>query len=273
MPNANDMIADRQISMLLKGPYGFGKTLAACSVAVEGPIFLAYFDKKQPVELLNFFKRHRPELLKNITYEVFGAHNANQYINRLIEFTRRCDYVAVITDSATNLTASAVNWSLGFRNPAGPKKDSLNATAVQLIPDFDEYKVETSLVTQAIDIGKSLPAHMIWTAHPLPSLKVEGSGKTMSVTKVNNIVTYGSKAGAIIPGNFSEVYHFSLDQTWDGKAGKMVTRRMVNPAGVGDDFGRSSIGLTEPFDITDRLFWEVWRDEIKKLNGGVNEVK
>lgn len=270
MPNANDLVPEKQISMLLKGPYGFGKTLAATSVAVEGDIYLAYFDKHQPVELLNFYKKFRPELLKRITYEVFGAHNANEYLNRLIEFTRRCDYVAVITDSATNLTASAVNWSLGFRNPAGPKKDTVNPKAIQLIPDFDEYKVETSLVTQAIDIGKSLSAHMIWTAHPLPSLKVEGSGKAMSVTKVNNIVTYGSKAGAIIPGNFSEVYHFSLDQTWNAQAGKMKTRRIVNPVGVGDDFGRSSIGLIESFDITDKLFWEVWKEQVKKLT---EEVK
>ena len=266
MPNASSLIPDKNISMLLKGPFGFSKTCAACSVAIEGPIYLAYWDKKSPVELEYFFKKviRRPELLDNIEYDVYGSHNANQYLNKLIELSKDCRYVAVINDSVTMMTASAVNWSIGFRNPAGAKKDKLNPQATLMIPDFDEYKVETSLVTQALDICRTLPCHIIWTCHPLPSLKMEGSGNSMVVAKVNNIVSYGQKVGAIIPGQFTEIYHFTKTNEWDSKNAKSVERRTVSTIGIGDDFAKTSLGLSSSFDITNRLFWEVWREEVKK---------
>jgi hypothetical protein len=206
MPKADELTIDNKISILLKAPYGFGKTLAAASMAIDGPIWLAYWDKKAPIELLTFFKKHRPEVLKNIEYDVYGAHNANQYLNKLFQLARSCPYYGIINDSVTNMTSAAVNWSLGFRNPSGPKKDSVNPATFQLIPDFDEYKIETSMVTQALDICRSLPCNVIWTCHPLPSLKVEGTGGSMKVSKVNNIVTYGSKVGALVPGQFTEIY-------------------------------------------------------------------
>ena len=90
----------------------------------------------------------------------------------------------------------------------------------------------------------------------------------MAISKVNHIVSYGSKVGAIVPGQFTEIYHFSINNIWDAKLGKGIQKRIVNTAGVGDDFAKSGIGLTEPFDITNKLFWEVWKDEVSKLHGG-----
>jgi len=131
-----------------------------------------------------------------------------------------------------------------------------------VVPDFDEYKVETGLVTQALDISRTLKSNIIWIAHPIPSLKIEGGGNTgnrVNVSKVNNIVTYGSKVGAIIPGNFTEIYHFSKVSEWDGTIGKAIEKRIVNTRGVGDDFAKTALNIPEEFDITNKLFWEVWR--------------
>ena len=265
MPSAEDLIVDDKISILLKAPYGYGKTIAACSMAVEGPVWLAYWDKKAPLELLTFFKRRNPEILKNIEYDIYGAHNANEYLNKLIRIRKDCQYFGHVNDSVTNMTSSAVNWSLGFRNTkSGPKMDEKNSSAVQLIPDFDEYKVETGLVTQALDICRSLPCNVIWTCHPLPSLKVEQSGNTIKVAKVNSIVTYGSKVGAIIPGNFTEIYHLSMDNSWDAVKGRNNTKRIVNTIGIGDDFAKTALELPAELDITDRLFWPVWKEAVKK---------
>ena len=255
---ASDIIPERKVSMLLKSPSGFGKTIAACSVAVEGPIYLAYWDKNQPVELLHFFKKHRPELLANIEYDCYSAKNANEFLNKLIAFQRDCRYVAIVNDSVTNFTGSAVNWSMGFRDNKQNNKES------QLIPDFDEYKVETSMVTQALDLCKALPAHMIWTAHPLPALKMEGSGKSMRIAKVNNIVTYGSKVAGIIPGSFNEIYHLALDNDYTN--GKLVQKRIVHTVGVGDDFAKTVLNLPAEFDITDKLFWEVFKSLTQEAN-------
>ena len=56
---ASDLTLGRNTSFLLKGPYGFGKTLAALTFALEGPVYLAYWDKKTPIELLTFFTKKR----------------------------------------------------------------------------------------------------------------------------------------------------------------------------------------------------------------------
>jgi hypothetical protein len=154
---------------------------------------------------------------------------------------------------------------MGFRKAGGKKdKSATDANTPQLIPDFDEYKVETSLVTQALDISRTLPCHIIWTCHPLPSLKMEGSGSSMTVSKVNNIVTYGSKVGAIVPGNFSEIYHFTRQSNWDGVKGKSVIKYAVSTVGIGDDFAKTALNIQPEFDITDKLFWTEWKNAIKK---------
>lgn len=257
---ASSIIVDKNISILMKGPWGFGKTLAAASFALEGPIYLAYWDKKGPIELDHFFRRviKRPELLDNIEYDIYGAANAGEFLDKLIGFIKDCRYFAVVNDSVTNMTSGAVNWSLAFRDSKKTKgKD-------KLLPDWDEYKVETSLVTQCLDICRTLPCHVIWTAHPIPGIKIEGSGASVKVTKVNPIVTYGSKVAGIVPGNFSEIYQFSKQSNWDAIAGKSQTKYIVNTDAVGDDFAKSNLGLTGEFDITNRLFYEVWKEQIQK---------
>lgn len=254
---ASDIVVDSNTSILMKGPFGHGKTLALASFALDGPIYLAYFDKKKPIELVTFFSKMGDKgrrILNNIEYDIYSSSNANEYLNKLMSLSKDCRYFAMGTDSVTNLTSAAVNWSLGFKdNKKGKDK---------IMPDFDEYKVETSLVTQALDICRTLPCHVIWTAHPVPSTKIEGAGSSMKVTKVNSIVTYGSKVAGIVPGNFSEIYHFSKQSSWDSTTGKSGTRYLVSTDAIGDDFAKSNIGLKGEFDITDRLFYEVWKEEV-----------
>jgi hypothetical protein len=258
--------------MLIKGPPGYGKTLAAASFALLGPTYIAYFDKKKPIELLTFFTEKRfgskaKKILDNIEYEVYGAHNCHEYLNKVIAFTRDCRYATFITDSVTNLTASAVNWSLGFRDVKG-RKDKLNKDAPVIIPDFDEYKVETSLVSQSLDMQKSLPCNIIWIAHPLPGIKIEGTGASIRVTKTNPIVTYGSKVAGMIPGNFTEIYHFSQLSNWSSE-GKSSKRFIVSLEAIGDEFAKSPLlgDYIKELDITDKLFYEVWKEAIDASQG------
>lgn len=270
---ASDIAIDKNNSFLFKGSPGFGKTLAAASFALEGPTFISYFDKKKPVELATYFTERRfgekaKKILDNIEYEIYGANNANAYLNKLIELSKNCRYTTVITDSVTNLTAAAVNWSLAFRSAGGKKdKQAEDKNTPQMIPDFDEYKVETSLVSQAMDICKNLPANIIWTAHPLPSIKVEGSGASIRVTKTNPIVTYGSKVAGMIPGNFTEIYHFS--KTTDYSTGSSKIKFVASLEAVGDEYAKSPLlaDYVKEIDFTDRLFYEVWKELMDASRG------
>lgn len=268
---ASNITPGKKTSFLFKSSPGFGKTLAACSFALEGPLYLAYFDKQSPIELVKYFTEARfgakaKIILDNIDYDIYGGHNAHEYLNKVISFTKDCRYMTFVTDSVTNLTAAAVNWSLGFRDPK-QKHDKLNKDAPAMIPDFDEYKVETSLVSQALDLQKSLNCNIIWTAHPLPSIKIEGSGNAIKVTKTNPIVTYGSKVAGMIPGNFTEIYQFSKKTDFSSPASKL--QYLVSTEAIGDDYAKSPLlaDYVKEFDITDKLFYEVWKDLIDKSMG------
>lgn len=256
----SNLVPDKRISMLLKGSNGMGKTISACSFAVEGPIYVFDFDNRM-LPVLTYFKKHRPELLDRVEYDTYSSHNANEFLNKLIEFGKDCRYTAIITDSITSLTASAINWSLGFRARGKRSGEPM------LIPDFDAYKVETSLVSQALDILKTLPCHMIFTAHPLPSLSMSGSGSSMTVSKVTSIVSYGQKVGAIVPGYFNEIYHFARRMNFNTN----INSRIVMTDMVGDDFAKTAIDIPRELDITDKLFYEVWREAVDNAQGIVRK--
>lgn len=261
---ASNITIDNNISFLFKSSPGFGKTLAAASFAVEGPVFLAYWDKSNPVELATFFTEKRfgslaKKILDNIEYEVYGSDNANMYLNKLIELSEDCRYFAIINDSITFMTAGAVNWSMNFG-----KDPKLKKKIKDVLPDWDEYKVETSIVSQCIDISKKLPCHTIWTAHPLASVSLTGSGSSMNVTRTNSIVSYGSKVASMIPGSFTEIYHFSQQSSYS-EAGQSK-KYIVNTEAIGDEYAKSPLlgDYVKSFDITNRLFYEVWKENMDK---------
>ena len=268
---ASDLRRGGNTSFLFKGPFGFGKTLAAASFALDGPVYLSYWDKKSPIELLTFFTKKRfgdlaEKILDNITYDIYGPDNANDYLNKMIDLTQDCRYFAVVNDSITFMTAAAVNWSMNFgKDPKTKKKIK------DVLPDWDEYKVETSLVTQCIDLCKKLPCHVIWTAHPIPTTKVDGSGNSMRVNKINSIVSYGAKVAGIVPGSFTEIYHFSQQANWSTE-GKSSKKFIVNTEAVGDEFAKSPLlgDYVKEFDITDKLFYTVWKELINESMGIVS---
>jgi|SRR5882672_139585 len=252
-------------SFLFKSPWGFGKTIAAASFALGGPTYLAYWDKKKPVELITFYRKmgeKGKKVLDNLEIDVYGKTNANAYINKCYDFESDCRYTAFITDSVTNLTAGAVNWSLGF-NEKGKKIASKADNPQQLIPQFDEYKTETSIVSQALDICRVLPCHVIWTAHPLPGIKIEGSGSSMKVSKVNTIVTYGSKVAGIVPGQFTEIYHFTKETSY--ATGTSSIKYKVSTEAIGDEYAKTSLGLPKELDFTDKFFYEVWLEALAQV--------
>lgn len=260
-------------SFLFKSPWGFGKTLAAASFAIAGPTYLAYWDKKKPVELVTFFRKFGDKgkkILNNLEYDVYGAKNANMYLNKLSDLSSDCRYIAVITDSVTTLTAGAVNWSAGF-NDKGKHVGIKTENPQQLIPGFDEYKSETAIVSQALDICRTLPAHIIWTAHPLPGIKIEGSGSSMKVSKVNTLVTYGSKVAGIVPGEFAEIYHFN--KSTDYSVNPTRIKYSASTEAIGDEFAKTALGLPRELDFTDKLFYEVWLEALQQVQQDYKELE
>jgi hypothetical protein len=274
MAKASSITTPNNISFLFKSSPGFGKTLAAASFAVEGPVYLAYWDKSSPVELTTFFTEKRfgslaKKILDNIEFDIYGSDNANAYLNKLIDLSNDCRYFAIINDSITFMTAGAVNWSMNFG-----KDPKLKKKIKDVLPDWDEYKVETSIVSQCIDLCKKLPCHSIWTAHPLAGVSLSGSGNSMRVTRTNSIVSYGQKVASMVPGSFTEIYHFSQQSDYSSE-GKNSKRFIVNTEAVGDEFAKSPLlgDYVKEFDITGQLFYTVWSKLIKESRGETTESK
>jgi len=264
---ASSISLDSKYSFLFKSSPGFGKTLAAASFAMEGPVYLSYWDKKSPIELVTFFSEKRfgslgKKILDNIEYDVYDSSNAGDYLNKVISWLDDCRYFAIINDSLTYMTSAAVNWSLNFGH-----KERIFKKLKDILPDWDEYKVETSLVSQCLDLSRKLPCHVIWTAHPLPQTRIEGSGNSIRVTKTNSIVSYGSKVAGLVPGAFTEIYHFSQQANFS--EGRTSKKFIVNTEAIGDEFAKSPLlsDYVKEFDITDKLFYQVWKDLVNKSRG------
>lgn len=275
MAKASDIRPDlSRVSLLFKGPFGFGKTLAAASYALEGPVYLSYWDKKTPVELATFFTKKRfgqkaEQILDNITYDIYDASNAGEYLNKLIYFLSDCRYTTIINDSFTFMTQAAVNWSLNY-----DQKQKNTKSMKDILPDWDEYKVETSLISQCLDLSRKLPCNVIWTAHPIQTTKVDGGGgASMRVSKVNSIVSYGGKIASLAPGAFSEIYHFSQKTEWNTTGAKKSY--ICSFESIGDEFAKSPLlsDYIKEVDFTDKLFYEVWKEQLTKSMNIIEEDK
>lgn len=273
MAKASDIVLGKNTSFLFKGVWGFGKTLAAASFALDGPLHISYFDKQKPVELQWFrqFGEVGRKILDNIEYDVYGSHNVHEYLNKYIKLANDNRYTTLVTDSVTNLTSASVNWSLGFRDPKGPQKDKVHKDASKILPDWDEYKIETSIASQVLDICRSLSANIIWIAHPLPQTRVEGAGASMKVTKGTSIVTYGSKVAGLIPGSFTEIYHFAKTMSYSELGSS--ERYNVLIRAIGDDYAKTSLfnKNTKEIDITDKIFYTEWKEALRKQEETVQE--
>lgn len=246
-------------SFLFKSPPGHGKTVAAASATlVFGKMWLAYFDKKEPLELIKFYENSRPEVLDLIDFESYGSHNAGDYLEQLRDWAKHggCPYDVICTDGVTSLTSAAINWSLLF-------DESTRSGDKPKLPDFDDYKVETVMVTQALDICKSLDVVNIWTAHPVPRIAIEADGtKVKAIKKTNTIVSYGNKVGALVPGAFHEIYHFA----------QQGSSRFVYTDTVGDETAKNTFNLPRRIDITGKLFFPEWQRLVDE-NKGANPLE
>lgn len=258
MPRTCDIVLGGRLMVLMKGDNGVGKTVAAGSF--PGPIKYFMFDGSK----LDAIKMYYPDRT-DIEYDLYGPHKVrgrdplgNPYqVKDLLEFAEEfqqlqvyCPFATVVIDSFTSFCNTCVTYQLGVRSGSDGKNPAKSKGGL-IIPDFDEYKGETTLVTQTLDVSKILPCHVIWTAHPLPKLETTGSGASMRVTKSSTIASYGAKTAALAPSYFNEVWHFSVD-------GAVPPKRTVHTVTLGVDAAKTGLPLPAAIDFTGkRLFREI----------------
>lgn len=248
-------------SILMIGPNGYGKSLAAASFAELGETIVFDFDGREQ-SILNGLP---PELVENIRKPIktYGPRNFTEFRR---DFEGLQDYPAsklpkvIIIDSFTALTLTLVNAQMIEKGKLG--KGKVVGGSFQ-VPTWDEINGETSMIGQMLDICKMLPnVTFIWTAHPITKTEIVPGvdGKEGTVKKLSVIASFGPKVCSMVPGYFNEIYIFEIKKAIrDGDPPK----RLVWTCPTETEFGKTALGLASQFDITGRSLYRVIQKHIE----------
>lgn len=184
-----------------------------------------------------------------------------QFCDHFAKLQDHCPYGTVAIDSYTMYSTVAVLHQMGYK-----KKEDIRRTKGGLpIPDWDEYKGETGVAVQILEIAKILPCHFIMTAHPVTSAKTTKQGGSTndvlaSMVKASSFATYGWKTPSILPTYFDEIYYVHSDAS--SQVGQ-IERRFVQTVSAGEIVAKTALRLPAVMEITGKPFWPILQAHIK----------
>ena len=260
MPRTCDIVLGGRFMGLFVGPNGTGKTIAANSW--PGRTLNLDFDGR--VAPIRFFYPNR----QDIEYWTVGLDGTNRpdvigftdFCKKLEDLQENCPYDNVILDSYTSYSAVAVLHQMGIRG------DDVKKTKGGLpIPDWDEYKGETGVMLQILEVAKILPCNFIMTAHPVSkaaSQKQGGSTNEVlaSMIKQTTLATYGWKTASFLPNYFNEIYSFSNEISV--QMGQPV-KRYVQTVAVGEILAKTALPLPAVMETSNKPFFGVLSAHLK----------
>jgi hypothetical protein len=244
------------LKLMLNGVNGSGKTRSWASF--PGPIYCFDFDNRLKTVRKDFPDR------TDIEYDTYGPDNFKKFDDVLDRLQMKNKYATIVIDSITSLTTTSVIYSLG---ETGGK-----TIAGLSVPGFDEYNVETSVVSKTLEVFKELSrnCHVIVTAHPISRLDTSGQGKTMKVAKVQSIVSYGMKLASIIPNYFDEIYSLQTGLEMNGDE-----KRLIYTAIDGENIvtAKTSLPLPKYFDVTNGNLFDILKGLLVEKGITLSEAK
>lgn len=249
---------DRKLGGIFRGLFvganGSGKTVAAASF--PGPIMIWDFDGR--VEPVTKFYPDRDD----IEYWTVGLDGDTrpdvigftEWCKRFEDLQDNCPYGTIIMDSYTAYSATACFHQMGLH--AGDVKRTKGGLA---IPDWDEFKGETGVMLQTLDIAKILPAHFICTAHPISKARTTKQGGSTnevlaSMIRASTLATYGWKTDSFLPNYFNEMYFFFTDVS--GQV-MMPNKYMVQTVSAGEIVCKTALPLPPLFEITNKPMFPI----------------
>jgi hypothetical protein len=263
---------------LFVGSQGSGKTIAAASF--PGPIMFYDFDgRMDPVRL--FYPNRR-----DIQYKVVSAYdpppgrtdviNFRQFCEEFEFFQQRCDFATIVIDSITSYTATVIRYQLNKKKKG---KGRLLAGFIE-VPTWDEFNGEAQAVVETIEIAKILPAHTIFTAHPIDKTEIirvgpgaeDGEGKE-TVKRTQSITAFGNKTPSFVPNYFNEIYNFIKVGRGEG----YDPQRIVITQAGDDVLCKTALPLPARLDITNKGLFKVLNEILTqhhlKLSESSAEIK
>lgn len=203
MPYTDEIVlGESKSSFLFIGPPGRGKTLAAASFSDIGPLETIDFDDRmQPVKL--FYPNLRFHFSK------FNVSSLREFAYTYMpELLKRCDYRVVHLAGLTSLSMCAITYQM---NEARGSTEAMKIVKGGImVPGWDQFNGEAMILSQTLDMLKSLPAHLIMEAHPVSRTNMDGG------TKYTSLVAFGPKVESLVPGYFNEIYYFDVEVDMQG---------------------------------------------------------
>lgn len=239
---AVDYIDDKTLFALFKGDPGSGKSIAASTWLKKGPMYFFDFDGKIKA-IINFWKKHNPELLKNLEFDHFNTYNEGA--EKLAEFIDRGHpYTGGI--AWDTLTTSVDSLLTQVTDVKGGGKKLVGNIAVN---EIEDYNAESAGLTRLIQhakfkLHKELKTNFFLLAHVVRTQTTEI--KTGNIIESRSLITAGKKVAAKIPGYFDEIWHFYNEK--DMETGAIGYR--VSTQNSGTDFARTSMNMPPILKIT-----------------------
>ena len=268
MPFTHAMTLGGRFMGLFVGSNGSGKTIAAASW--PGPTLILDFDGR--VAPVRFFYPNR----QDIEYWTVGLEGSTrkdvigfkEFVKKFEDFQDRCPYETIIFDSYTAFSSTAIWHQMGIR-----ETDVKRTKGGLPIPDWDEFKGETGVMLQVLEIAKVLPCNFICTAHPVTRARTTKQGGSAndvlaSMIKVATLATYGWKTESFLPNYFNEIYFFHTDVS--SQVGN-VNKHYVQTVSAGEVMGKTALPLPVSIEITGKPLFPILQEILKQHNIALQE--
>jgi hypothetical protein len=238
---------------LFKGPSGSGKTVGALSFP---GIYHFDFDRKMPWIARKHFSN------KSIDYDTYTQ--IGDVYDKLMCWLKgqiECPYETLVFDSLTYLA------TLIIQNTGEAKGEDITMILKSMVPtrkgtrlieslSYDYYNNEVRFIDWIMVATRKLwadahangkfPRNVIFTAHTLEN-RSKPNIETKLVTVTRSIFSIGTKAAAIVPANFDEVYLFA---TMPDDSPMARVRHLMTTETCGDDDAKTAFVLPQIIDFT-----------------------
>ena len=240
---------------LFKGEPGTRKSTSALSF--PKPQYWVSWDQK--MDALGLPMRAWNVNPKEIVFDDY--YNWDMVRTKLEQFQVTCPYKTIVIDSITSGADGMVRQVQKFKGSSGGGKSIGNIP----VGGFEEFNAESSALSEMValtkDIKTTKKVNIVLIAHVIQKEQKSADGNT-HMSRV--LVTAGKAIAQKIPAYCSEVYHFNVKTgPIQGKGAKYALFTQHQ----GDDFARSSLGLSEEIVFGDDPLYEKWiKPAIDKMN-------
>jgi hypothetical protein len=287
MPTIDEIQMDEPLSFVFKGVGGTGKSVAMASYGFYGPTLHLDMDKKIR-SIKTYFDKRRAGREFYYEYEVFRGNYPGlvKRLEALLSTPKgKLKYKFVFVDSLTSLARDIIRLMIdgrpGITRPgsggqAGTPYKVLGQQNVGEdnlltekflgipIPEIEDYLGESNGIIQVLDLLQAIrikhDAHIGLIAH---IVRVEIRGIAGAILGYETqLLTAGRKIAAEIPTTWEEQYLFIKKGQVDTN---LPPKFLVRTLDKDDAPAATCLALPNEWDITGKIFFDSWHEELKKM--------